>query len=122
MSDPVSSLLAHGADQVAARVFADVFSARAPSPQPFSEVLARLTALAGANERRQFFSTSAMDDPEYAGGLEIVLLWERALLAARTVVGEHGLFVVALREGEAARASGDPYTAALSRLLESRRS
>lgn len=122
MSDPISSLLASGADQVAARVFADVFTHDAPSPQPFREVRARLAALAGATERRRFLTTSAMAEPAYAGGLEVVLLWERALLAARISSGDQGLFIVVLREGEAARASGDAYTAALSRLLESRRS
>jgi hypothetical protein len=120
VSDPISGLLAGGADHVAARVFADVFTPDAPSPQPFREVRARLSALAGATERRRFLTTSTMAEPAFAGGLEVVLLWERALLAARNSSGDQGLFIVVLREGEAARASGDVYATALSRLLASR--
>lgn len=120
MNDPISNLLAGGAEQIAARVFADVFTHDSPSPQSFSVVRKRLAALAGTTQRRRFLTTDAMAEPAYAGGLEIALLWERALLAARIPSGDQWLFIVLLREGEAVRTSSDPYTAALAKMSTNR--
>lgn len=108
------TLFADGPDVAAARVFAEVFSARARSPQSFKEVRSRVAALGGVTQRVRFLSTSAMAEPTYAAALEIVLRWEHAYLAARIPNGDQGLYLVLLREGRRAQVSADPYAAALS--------
>ncbi len=117
-----AALFADGADDAAARVFAEVFSAGARSPQSFKSVRARVAALGGVTQKLRFLSTSAMAEPTYAAALEIALRWEHAYLAARIPNGDQGLFIVLLREGLRAQASADPYAAALSVLRGTARS
>lgn len=110
------ALFGDGADVAAARAFAAVFFPGAKSPQSFKEVRRRVADLGGVTQRARFLSVSAMAEPTYAAALEIVLRWEHAYLAARIPNGDQGLYIVLLREGRRAQASGDPYAAALAAL------
>ncbi len=114
-------LFGDGTAVAAARVFAEVFAPGARPVQSFKEVRARVAALGGVQQRTRFLTTTAMAEPAYAAGLEIVLRWEHAYLAARIPVDSQGLHVVLLREGSRAQHSGSPYAAALAALRASDR-
>ncbi|MBM7517285.1 hypothetical protein [Nocardioides nitrophenolicus] len=114
-------LFADGAAVAAARVFAEVFAPGAKAVQSFKEVRAKVAALGGLTQRTRFLTTTAMAEPTYAVGLEIVLRWEHAYLAARIPVDSQGLHVVLLREGRSAQQAPDPYAAALAALRTSGR-
>lgn len=120
MAEPVSSahdrLFGDGAAVAAARVFAEVFAPGAKPVQSFKEVRAAVATLGGISQRTRFLTTTAMAEPAYAAGLEIVLRWEHAYLAARIPVEGQGLHVVLLREGSRVQHSADPYAAALATL------
>lgn len=115
-SDPLSDALIADAAELSARLFAEVFGPGATSPQPFRTVLKSLSRITGVVPKRHFLTVDTMSEAVYADALEIVLRWEAAYLAARAPVGDQGLFLVLLREGEAVRASADPHAAALLRL------
>lgn len=121
MVEPDSSagldrLFGDGTAVAAARVFAEVFAPGAKPVQSFKEVRAKVAALGGLTQRTRFLTTTAMAEPTYAAGLEIVLRWEHAYLAARIPVDSQGLHVVLLRAGSSVQQSQDPYAAALAAL------
>jgi hypothetical protein len=112
----LDALFGDGADVLAARLFAQVFTPGARSPQSFKDVRKLLAAMGGVNQRRRFLTVDAMGEPTYAAALEVALLWEHAYLAARIPSGDQGLFIVLLRAGRRAQLSADPYAAALAAL------
>jgi len=115
MSKPVddnpTTLLGEDKDVLAARLFVASFSPGAHNPLDFRKIQTQLASLAGLGRMKAFF---ASDAPSYALGVELVLRWERAMLAARVFGGDGAnMLLLLLSEGELVRDAADPYAAAL---------
>ena len=112
VDDNLATLLGEDKDVLAARLFAASFTEGAQNPLDFRKIQTQLAALAGLGRLKAFFASGA---PSYALGVELVLRWERALLAARIYGGDGAnMFLLLLSDGELVRDSADPYAAALT--------
>lgn len=109
--DKLAVLLGEDKNVLAARLFVASFTPDAKSPLEFRKVRAQLASMAGLG-RLKIFSGYG---PDYVMGFELVLRWERAMLAARTFTGDSAtMYVLLLDDGDLIRQSADPYSAALA--------
>ena len=116
MSEPVedklAALLGEDKDVLAARLFAASFTTGVQNPLEFRKIRAQLAAMAGFGRLKAFLGHGA---PDYVLGVELVLRWERAMLAARVFGGDGAsMYLLLLSDGELVRDSDDPYAAALT--------
>ena len=111
IDDKLAALLGEDKDILAARLFAASFTQGVSSPLEFRKIRAQLASMAGLG-RLKIFSGYG---PDYTLGFELVLRWERAMLAARLFAGDSAsMYLLLLSDGETVRQSADPYTAALT--------
>lgn len=111
VDDKLAALLGEDKNTLAARLFVESFGRDVQSPLEFRKIRAQLASMAGLG-RLKIFSGYG---PDYVIGFELVLRWERALLAARMFAGDSStMYLLLLSDGEKARQSADPYTAALA--------
>lgn len=112
VDDKLGTLLGEDKDVLAARLFAQSFANGAQNPLEFRKIRAQLASMAGIGRLQVF---AGHGGPDYALGVELVLRWERAMLAARLFGGsDGGMYVLLLSDGELVRGSADPYAAALT--------
>lgn len=118
MADPqdaLDELLASGGDELAARLFVASYP---PDDRPkaihFGSVRERVIAEAGVADQVRFSSLDQLSEPGYSATLDIVLVWEKAALAARLADSGRGQILVLLRRGRSVLARSDPYAAALA--------
>jgi hypothetical protein len=117
VDDKLGALLGEDKDVLAARLFALSFTEGARNPLEFNKVRTQLASMAGIGRLKAF---AGHGGPDYALGIELVLRWERAMLAARVFGGDGaGLYILILSDGELVRDSADPYAAALAALRPS---
>lgn len=110
--EKLAALLAEDKDVVAARLFAASFVGDVPTSLEFRKVRAELRAMAGVGRMKALVGH---DEPDFAFGVELVLRWERALLAARIFGGSgSSMYVLLLSDGESVLQAADPYDAALT--------
>lgn len=109
--DKLAALLGEDKNALAARLFVASFTLETTSPLEFRKVRAQLASMAGLGRLKIF----AGYGPDYVLGFELVLRWERAMLAARTFTGDSAtMYVLLLSDGDMVRQSPDPYSAALA--------
>lgn len=109
--DELATLLGQDKDILAAQLFVTSFEPGVKSPLEFRKIRAQLASMAGLG-RVKIFSGYG---PDYVFGVELVLRWERAMLAARMFAGDSAtMYLLLLSEGEMIRQSADPYAAALA--------
>lgn len=123
MSKPVDhnwlASLGEDKDVISARLFAASFTGGAKNPLEFGKVRAQLASMAGFGRVKSFFAYSA---PDFALGVELVLRWERAMLAARIFAGDSAsMYLLLLSDGALVRDSDDPYAAALAAIRSAAR-
>ena len=112
VDDKLGALLGEDKDVLAARLFALSFTEGAQNPLEFRKIRGQLASMAGVGRLKAFLGHGALD---YVLGIELVLRWERAMLAARIFGGDGAsMYVLLLSDGELVRESADPYTAALT--------
>ena len=112
VDDKLGTLVGEDKDVLAARLFVASFTQGARDPLEFGKIRAQLATMAGIGRFQVF---AGHGGPDYAFGVELVLRWERALLAARIFGGDHAsMSVLLLSDGELVRDSADPYAAALT--------
>lgn len=112
VDDELGALLGEDKDVLAAHLFAQSFTEGAQNPLEFRKIRAQLASMAGIGRLKAFLGHGA---PDYVLGVELVLRWERALLAARVFGGDGAnMYLLLLSDGEPVRDSADPYTAALT--------
>ena len=110
--DNLTALLGEDKDVLAARLFAASFTSGVRNPLEFRKIRTHLAAMAGMGLLKAFV---AHDAPDYVLGVELVLRWERAMLAARVFAGDSAsMYLLLLSDGELVRNSADPYAAALT--------
>ena len=112
VDDKLGTLVGEDKDVLAARLFVASFTQGSRDPLEFGKIRAQLAAMAGIGSFQVF---AGHGGPDYAFGVELVLRWERALLAARIFGGDHAsMSLLLLSDGELVRDSADPYAAALT--------
>lgn len=116
MSEPVdeklAALLGEDKDVLDARLFAASFTSEVRNPVEFRKIRTQLASMAGLGRLKAFLGHNA---PDYVPGVELVLRWERAMLAARVFAGDSASrYLLLLSDGELVREPADPYTAALT--------
>lgn len=118
VDDKLATLLGEDKDVLAARLFVASFARGVQSPLEFRKIRAQLASMAGLG-RVKIFSGYG---PDYTLCFELVLRWERAMLAGRLFAGDSAsMFLLLLSDGEMVRESADPYTAALTAIRSAAR-
>ncbi|NRQ50676.1 hypothetical protein [Aeromicrobium stalagmiti] len=111
IDDKLAALLGEDKNILAARLFVESFAGGVQSPLEFRKIRAHLASMAGLG-RLKIFSGYG---PDYTLGVELVLRWERAMLAARLFAGDSAsMYLLLVSDGETVRTSADPYAAALA--------
>ena len=112
VDDTLAALLGEDKDVLSARLFVASFTTGVRSPLEFRKIRKHLAAMAGLGRLKALV---APDAPDFVLGVELVLRWERAMLAARVFAGDSAsMYLLLLSDGELVRSSADPYTEALT--------